>query len=104
MNKKILAGLGLLDKSEIDENWDVYVHIACECKCQKCGKIHRFDDIIEYDEDVFEGYSYKDFKNLCKKDDFGLDKAITENVVYICDECDGDVLILDIVDGRICYE
>lgn len=104
MNKKVFAGLGLLDRSEIDESWDVYVHIACECKCQKCGKIHRFDDIVEYDEDIFDGYSYSDFKKLCKTTDFSLEKAIMENVIYVCDECDGDAEIVDIVDGGVYYE
>ena len=65
MNKKVLAGLGLLDESEISESWNVFIRIACECKCQKCGKIHRFLDDIEYDKELFCGYSYKDFRKLC---------------------------------------
>ena len=57
-----------------------------------------------YDEDIFDGYSYSDFKKLCKTTDFSLEKAIMENVIYVCDECDGDAEIVDIVDGGVYYE
>ena len=79
-------------------------YIKCECKCQKCGKTERFDDIIEYDEGTFEGYSYSDFKKLCRTSDLNLDKAIMENMIYVCDECLGDVKIVDILDGRVYYD
>ena len=107
--RKHWADFGSLGKcelyeSESDEKRDVFVHIKCECKCQKCGKVYRFDDIIGYDEDIFEGYTYSDFKKLCKTTDFSLEKAIIENVNYICDECGADAKIVDIVDGGIYYE
>lgn len=93
-----------LYESKLDEKRDVFVYIKCECKCQKCGKTERFDDIIEYDEGTFEGYSYSDFKKLCRTSDLNLDKAIMENMIYVCDECLGDVKIVDILDGRVYYD
>ena len=104
MNKKVLAGLGLLDESEISENWDVFIRITCECKCQKCGKIHRFLDEVEYDKDLFNGHSYKDFSKLCDTSDFNFEDSIMKNITYICDTCGGDVKIVDIADARIFFE
>jgi len=104
MNKKVLAGLGLLDESEISESWNVFIRIACECKCQKCGKIHRFLDDIEYDKELFSGYSYKDFRKLCDTSDLSFEDSIMKNITYICDACSGDAKIVDIADIRIYFE
>ena len=104
MNKKVLAGLGLLGESEISENWDVFIRVACECKCQKCGKIHRFLDEVEYDKDLFNGYSYKDFSKLCDTSDFNFEDSIMKNITYVCDACGGDARIVDIADIRTYFE